>query len=190
MNNLNNCKNIIKTGIILRYTITILLFIYIYIRFNGFVKKNIYFILPIALTLLDFSDNIILWIYRLLQSLHYSKYNENYDKCSYHFYYQYLDKICDSLSYLLTFLLLCLYFKPDFILLFFIFYRIIGVILFCTTNNSTWLVAFFDFIKEYLLYLFIFNKNYSYIPICIFLKICFEFYIHKINNRNYLLDNL
>lgn len=180
--NVNECKKIIKSGMIVRYVLTILIIIYLGLSKNTFMKKYIYLIIPLLLEILDIVDNYLYARGYIKQT------NTNYN-CSKQFYYQINDKICDSSSYILTFLLLCLYFKPDFILLFFIVYRIIGVTLFYITKDSSWLILFFDFIKEYLLYLFIFNRNYSYILVCIFLKICFEFYFHKkVNNANYKLD--
>lgn len=93
--------------------------------------------------------------------------------------------MCDSISYLLLFL----FFKLNNILLFFIIYRIIGVILFLITKDSRCFIIFFDFVKEYLLYLFIFGNNNLYLPIFILCKICFEYYYHIIHNKNnYKLD--
>lgn len=180
------CNKIVDYGLILRYILTVLFLLYLYLFSNKFIKKYIFLILPIGLIVLDLIDGLPIKCESILQ--YFNKQPNIYINCASHFYYQHLDKICDSITYVLTFLLLCLYFKPDFILLFFIIYRIIGVTLFCITRDSSWLIPFFDFIKEYLLYLFIFN-NYSYMPIFIFFKICFEIYWHKIqNNLNYKLD--
>jgi hypothetical protein len=179
------CNKLINYGLILRYITTVLFLLYLYLFFNKFIKKYIFLILPIALTIIDKVDELGIQSALILQYLNIDK-NKTYVKCATHFYYQHLDKICDSISYILTFLFLSIYFKPDIILLCFIIYRIIGVVLFCLTRNSSWLVPFFDFIKEYLLYIFIFNKNYSYMPIFIFFKICFEFVFHTIYlNSNY-----
>ena len=180
--NISECKKIIDSGIKGRYVLTILILIYLVLSKNIFMKTYIYLIIPLVLSILDIIDNCLYARGYIKQT------NINYN-CSKHFYYQTNDKICDVVSYILTFILLCLYFKPDFILLFFIVYRIIGVILFYITKDSSWLILFFDFIKEYIFYLFIFNRNYSYILVFIILKICFEFYLHKkVNNANYTLD--
>ena len=64
------------------------------------------------------------------------------------FHYQKYDKIVDIFSYIL---LLFIYYD-DKLLLYFIIYRLIGVILFSLTKKSIYLIIFFDFIKEYLLY--------------------------------------
>ncbi len=178
---MKDCIKFINYGLILRYITTVLFLLCLYLFFNKFIKIYIFLILPIALTLLDKSDEL---------GIQYFNIDKNtYIHCAKLFYYQHLDKICDSISYILTFVFLCMVFKPDMILLFFIIYRIIGVILFCLTRDSSWLVPFFDFIKEYFLYIFIFNKNYSYMPIFIFLKICFEYAFHTLYlNSNYKLD--
>ena len=58
------CENLINYGIILRYLLTIIFFIYLFLSIfnnyikNNYIKKYIYLILPISLTLLDFKDNI------------------------------------------------------------------------------------------------------------------------------------
>ena len=162
------CNNLIKNGIIIRYIITFISFYMLIININNKVlNKYIYLILPILLTVLDSLDNIFTIFYK-------------YNDCTRLFYYQVYDKIYDSLSYLLLYLFLHLFFSADYILLLLIFYRIIGVILFSITKNKKWLIIFFDFVKEYLLYLFIFGKNYTYIYLFIFLKIFFEYYFHII----------
>ena len=163
------CNKLIKKGMLLRYITTIITFyvLYIYIN-NKLIKKYFYLILPILLIALDKVDNIIF---------------KSFNECKLYtksFYYQCNDKICDSISYLLLYL----FFKFDNFLLFFILYRMIGVILFYYTKNSKWLILFFDFVKEYILYLFVFGKNYTFMPLFIFLKICFEYYFHTIFNHS------
>ena len=136
-----NCNELINNEIIFRYVLTIISFTYLGILIyfdlsNNFIKKFIFLILPILLLLLDISDNFFRHTYTIiLQSF---GYNNNYNKCDYTFYYVYLDKICDSFSYVLTFLFLSICFKTDIILLLFIIYRIIGVVLFYTTKESIW----------------------------------------------------
>ena len=167
---MNICKKYILYGTIFRYVITIILLYILSLYYNNnIINKYFYLILPILLTLLDATDNI------------FTIYN-NSSYCHKTFFYQFLDKICDSVSYLLLFL----FFKLDNILLYFIFYRIIGVLLFSITKNSKWLILFFDFAKEYLFYIFLFGKNYIYMPIFIICKIVFEYYLHtKVNNSHY-----
>ncbi len=184
-----SCKTLINYGFTIRCILTLAFILWLYsFSTNKFIKKYIYLFLPIGLSILDKIDEIFISYAMLLQYLNINNTNNIYFKCSANFYYQYYDKIYDSLSYILTFLL-CLYFKKDLILLWFIIYRIIGVILFCLTKDSLWLIVFFDFIKEYLLYLFVFNTNYAYILVFIFLKICFEIWLHKYHiQTNYKLD--
>jgi len=88
--------------------------------------------------------------------------------------YQMRDKICDTITYLLLFK----FFDLDYAMLFFVLYRMLGVILFYFTKNSKWLVIFFDFVKEYFLYVFVFGYDYSYIPAFITGKILFEYQKH------------
>jgi hypothetical protein len=181
-----NCYNIIKNGMITRYIVTIITFIILAINFkNRFIINYIFLILPLLLILLDHIDNICNNLIRFYNYIS----NKKIVNCSRLFYYQNQDKICDSFSYLLSYLFLCLFFKVDNILFLFIVYRIIGVILFNITKNSVWLIVFFDFVKEYFIYLFIFSNNYRYIPLFILCKIYFEYYWHRIhNNSNYLLQ--
>ena len=163
-----NCNKRIDNGLFMRYVITILLLYLISINMNHkIIKKYIYLILPIILTILDEIDNIFTVFYKN-------------NICTKTFHYQLQDKICDSISYLF----LCLFFKFDGLLLFFILYRIIGILLFYSTKNSKWLIVYFDFVKEYLLYLFIFGKNYTFLPLFIISKIYFEYYYHTIHNHS------
>ena len=166
------CDKLVRDGMILRYIITIISYYILSIFMNNnIINKYIYLILPILLTALDEVDNLFTIFY---------KYKGKYNGCTKLFYYQYTDKICDSISYLLLYL----FFKLDYILLLFILYRIIGVILFTFTKNSKWLIIFFDFAKEYLVYLFFFRNNYQYLPFVILAKILFEYYYHTIHNHN------
>ena len=160
------CKENIFNGMILRYIITIFSFYILFLfRNNESINKNIYLILPILLVILDGVDSIFTF---------YKKNN-----CNQTFYYQYLDKICDSISYLLLFL----FFKLENILLYLVLYRIIGVILFSITKNSIYLMLFFDFVKEYLFYSFVFKNNYIYLPLFVICKIAYEIYLHSVINK-------
>jgi len=156
------CNTDIHNSMLIRCIITIFSLSILYL-YNNIIHKYIFLILPILLTILDSIDSLTLKKY----------------KCVKTFYYQSLDKIIDSISYLLIFL----FFKLDNIFLFFIFYRIIGVILFYITKKSKWLILFFDFTKELLLYIFIFGNNYIYLPIFIICKIIFEYSFHNIINK-------
>ena len=146
----------IKLGILLRYVTTIGTFSLL--SFYKPFQQYRYILLPIVLTLLDCIDG-----FPLLNRQH----------CFKEFEYQYRDKLCDVLSYVLVFAL----FKLDKTILFFILYRIIGVLLFTFTKNTIWLILFFDFVKEMMVYLYLFD-TYAYLPFFMLLKICFEYYWH------------
>jgi hypothetical protein len=167
------CNELVSNGILVRYIATIASFFVLYdiLKTNLFIEKYFYLLLPFLLTFLDELDNIFTIFY---------KYKGKYNGCTKTFYYQYTDKICDSISYLLVYF----FFKIDFVFLYFVLYRIIGVLLFCITKNSKWLILFFDFAKEYILYLFVFGNELFYMPIFVILKICFEIYFHTIVNKN------
>jgi hypothetical protein len=164
------CDKYIYNGIVFRYIITIFSFFILSFYYKN--SRYLYLILLILLSLLDVSDNIFTYFYKIYGMM---------NGCTKKFYYQYLDKICDSVSYLLLFL----FFKFDNLLLYFIFYRIIGLVLFYFTKNRKWLILFFDFAKEFLLYTFIFGKNYEYLPFFIFCKIGFEYYFHAGVDKSY-----
>ena len=170
----NKCKTLIDNGLYLRYVITLLLLYTLSQNLNNkIIKQNLYLILAVTLTILDLVDTF------------FTKLNSK--KCTKTLHYQLHDKICDSVSYFLLLLL----FKFDGLLLFLILYRITGVLLFYFTEDSNYIILFFDFIKEYLLYLFIFGNNYTYIPILMVCKIGFEYYFHKVHNRSaYKKENI
>jgi len=159
------CEKLVTQGIILRYTTTIISFIVLSKNLNNpFINKYLLLILPILLTLFDLLDTLFIIFYKIESKF-----------CT-KFYYQLRDKINDLISYLLLFL----FFKLDNYLLFFILYRMIGVILFSVYKNSKFLIFFFDFAKEYLLYLYIFSNNYKYLPLFIICKICYEYIFHNV----------
>ena len=166
------CNTLINNGLYLRYVVTILV-LYILSRSanNKLINKNIYLILAVTLTILDSVDTFFMKL--------------NGKKCTKTLHYQLNDKICDSVSYLLLLLL----FKFDGLLLFLILYRITGVLLLYLTGDSNYIILFFDFIKEYLVYLFIFGNNYTYIPILMVCKIGFEYYYHKVYNKSAYIKN-
>jgi hypothetical protein len=157
--------NLVKVAMFIRMTVTVIS-LYI-LKLYSKIGHNIYLILAIILTLLDGVDSVFIKNKKNLKS----------------YCYQSSDKIYDCISYLLIFL----FFKIDnSLLVFFVLYRIIGVILFTKTKNSVWLIVFFDFVKEYLLYFYIFGNNNTYLPIFISCKILFEYYFHTyINPNNY-----
>jgi len=84
-------------------------------------------------------------------------------------------------SYILVFLI---FFKNDYLLLVFILYRAVGIILYLLTSNTIWFIPFFDFIKEYLLYSYLFKTN-KYIFVFIILKIIYEYFQYSGFNSRY-----
>lgn len=176
------CIPYINNGMILRYVITVIIFyllskeIYGTKTPNKSIQKYIYLVIPICLILLDQLDGIFMFFENCAKK---------YCGCKKIFEYQLSDKICDSISYLLVYH----FFGIDTTFLLFVLYRIIGVLLFYLTKNSQSLIVFFDFAKEYILYLFFFGeigKTYTHLIIFIILKIVFEFYHHTyINPNNY-----
>jgi len=181
-----NCEHLLNDGFILRILFTLVSFyvLFLFINKKG-VRKYIFLILPIILTILDEIDLFPL-----------KKTNENiikfyltYKKCAHTFYYQKNDKILDSFTYLFTYLFLALFFENDFLLLFFVLYRSVGVFMFSVTMDSSWLILFFDFIKEYLLYLFLFGKNFNFLLHFIALKILYESLFHTVYNPNHYIKN-
>jgi hypothetical protein len=174
---MQDCNNLIYRGIVIRMTATV-------ISLYGLATtpptlQYILLILPVLLTVLDKLDNILIPSYK--------------KQCTKQFYYQSTDKIYDSITYVIVYFFLRHVFrldtKSDTILLMFILYRIIGVILFYNTKDSRWLIVFFDFVKEFLLYLAIFRNNYSYIFLFILCKVAFEYYYHTIHNPNKYKDS-
>ena len=56
----------------------------------------------------------------------------------------------------------------------------IGIGLYIYTQNTRWLILFFDFMKEYLIYIFLAKNDLSYIWFFILLKIYFEVWSFKL----------
>ncbi len=120
--------------------------------------------------------------------------------------YQFIDKWLDLFGYYLVYLILK---KNNLlnklfiskaqqnkniltILLYTIYYRLIGVILFSLSKKSYYLVIFADLFKEFLIY-DILMKNKPYIQgyyIIFILKILFEYYWHQKHNKTEYKDNL
>lgn len=159
----NKCIKNINLGIIIRILSTLLVLTCLS-NYNN--NSEIYLILPILLIVLDNYDNIFI----------------KQKKCTKTFHYQLNDKINDLLTYSLVFIM----FKIDNIYLLLLLWRTIGIILFTLTKKSVYLITMFDFMKEYLLYLYLFNKNNNYLGLCIVGKIIFEYYYHtKVNKKIY-----
>ena len=164
----NICHKFVNVPMLSRYILTVVTLVIIK-KING--KRNINLILPIVLGHLDSFDTILVFS---------KKYKSEYD-CFNKNHYQMNDKVCDLTSYILAYLM----FDLDKYVLFFIIYRAIGVCLFLKTKDNRWLIIFFDFIKEYLLYLYITNskKNNKLLITLIVSKIIFEYVFHGIGNK-------
>jgi hypothetical protein len=159
------CIHYVNIGMIIRLFLTFVSFTILY-NYKSLLGKNIYLILPILLLLLDKCDNILL--------------------CTKTFYYQINDKIVDLFSYLLLFFIIPLHTTNSNIIQILIIYRLVGIILFALTRVSIPLIIFFDFVKEYLLYFYLFGNNNIYLPIFMVCKIIVEYILHsKINKVNY-----
>ena len=164
----------IKEGNIFRLFITILVFYKLKYNDNTFIKNNLLIILPIISIIFDHADSFVIkQIYK------------NDVNCTHSYTYQISDKILDSLTYIFILYLL----PKNNTLTFFVLFRLIGVVLFYLTKNSEWLIYFFDFIKEYLIYLFIFGNNNMVLFLFILLKFVFEFYFHTFHNKNNYKNN-
>tara|TARA_B110000483_G_scaffold156428_1_gene185741 strand:+ start:16433 stop:16945 length:513 start_codon:yes stop_codon:yes gene_type:complete len=161
-------------GFVSRIIATFIFFIFLKKMENiPFIQKYLYLLIFIGLLALDSIDTFYLLN---INNVH------NFDIILHKLYkikyYQINDKIIDIFTYLLLISL----FPSDNILKFFVLYRLIGVLLYLKTKNNYSLVIFFDFIKEYLLYLFIFGHNYIYLTLFLILKIILEFYLYSQKN--------
>lgn len=162
----NDCINRLRIGMYTRLILSIIL-IYIIKKYYSN-SKYILILLICKILFTDMIDSIFTLFYK-------GGINTCWNPCTGLHYYQSLDKILDLISYILIYLML----DCDPFLGLLILWRSVGVILFSTTKIRSWLVPFFDFIKEYFLYIYIFGKkNTIYMPIFIIGKIGFEYYMH------------
>lgn len=173
-----NCSKILNENMIVR---VFLFFLFLLILFkysdNKIIHKYLLLILVVGLFISDKSDTFFPIFFDPLFTNEKPKYNN----CLYTDFYTIKDKIADLASYVLVFLI---FFKNDYLLLAFILYRMVGIILYLTTNNTKWFIPFFDFIKEYLLYNYLFKTN-KYIFVFIILKIIYEYFNYSIINSRY-----
>ena len=185
-----SCRNLYEYGMVIRTLVTIILFFILFSLMkngNKFCNKYFLIILAVLLYIIDGTDNLpglYYYIYKpesVEAKCHYnirveSKLNsykqgiKNYDTL----YYNIIDKCVDTLTYIIAYFV----FNLNSTFLYFLLYRIIGVILYLFTLNSRWLILFFDFMKEYLIYFFLAKNDLSYIWLFIILKINFEIYLH------------
>jgi len=183
--NIQSCYNSIDRGANVRIYATLVSFI-VLANYMSYPVVNKYskLIIVILLFVLDLVDGIhVIYNDTLLQSMECFTINKYHKK----------DKIIDTLSYLYVYLL----FDLDNIALYFILFRLLGVIIYNFTNNKIYIIIFFDFIKEYILYRFIFGDNNKYLYWCIFAKILYEISHHflydkimkyNMNNKKYKLE--
>jgi hypothetical protein len=97
-----------------------------------------------------------------------------YRTCTRTFAYQGRDKVCDLLSYVLFFLV---FFRHDAVLAALVLFRLVGVLLFLWTEDEGWLVPFFDFFKEYVVYTALFRDRAYLAPLMV-LKVVVEYFMH------------
>lgn len=165
-----NCKKRVKLGMKFRTISTILFYFIIFsYKHKDFINKYLYIILPIGLMVLDTMDNF----------LNKMKYKYLFDVCSQTFEYQRNDKIIDTLSYLPLLLLIDNPIIPVFLL-----YRMIGVLSLLDNKQGKYLILFPDYMKEFTLYLYFFNNNYTHLNKLLLGKLIFEFLLHHINNKH------
>lgn len=161
-------------GFVLRIILTLIFYLFLKkMEHVPIINKYLYLILFIFLLFLDCLDNIYYYNIDFLIDVK----NILVPKKIGSIVSQKNDKVIDIFSYILLFL-----FDIDNYLKFFILYRLIGVILYIQTHNRRELVIFFDFVKEYLLYISIFGNNYKYLLIFILAKIIFEYYLFSKQN--------
>jgi len=169
---LKNCLQHNNNGFILRIVLTLISF-----EILKQYKNDKYFliILPVLLTVLDLADNAFVKYaeWKKSPSLIFNRTNCTTKSR----YYQNVDKIIDMASYILAYLYFYDVIK-DTLLEYFIAFRFIGVTMFLMTSNKYYLVIFFDFVKEYMLYKYFFNNNSYVLIICMILKILFEYVMH------------
>jgi hypothetical protein len=89
------------------------------------------------------------------------------------FAYKIYDKIADTLSYFLV----TVFFPVDKEYLYFLMYRVAGVLAFGMSRKLYWLVIFPDMMKEYLLYKSVFS-DMSAFPVFIPVKVAYELWHH------------
>lgn len=165
MGDKEDCIYRLRIGMLVRFFVTI--FLIIYVKKYYYESEYILLILVGKLLITDGLDSIFTLFYK-------GNLKGCWNPCTGLHYYQSMDKILDLVSYILIYFLLdC---NP--IIGFFILWRFFGVILFNITKNRIWLVIFFDFIKEYLLYRHFVGKKNTYLPFLIIGKIGFEYYFH------------
>jgi hypothetical protein len=173
--NQNNNIDVIKKIFFSRFLFIIIIF---------FMKSINPWIKIILLLSIDFVKNIP-FLFLCKDKL--PVFSGDNDKLS--LFYQYYDKILDSITYIICYIILLQYklLSPNIqnILLFILFYRIIGVTLYLTKNNRNYLFYFVDLFKEILLLLFYFynnlisfNTTFILFIFILIIKLYFEYQFH------------
>jgi hypothetical protein len=168
---LKNCKELIIKGHLLRVILTILAL--------PFIKnqKSI-IIIPIVLIILDSLDNVFIK-YELIKTnnLHNGTNCNRINK-----YYKIYDKIIDILSYILYYVVFYDILNDE-LLEFFIFYRLIGIIIYTITKNENYIIIYFDFFKEYIVCKYLGIQNIYLLVLFMVCKVIYEYILHKIINQ-------
>ena len=185
-----SCIELTNYGMVIRVFSTIIILFILYSLMkdgNKFCNKYFLVILAILLFLLDNFDllpDLYYYFYKPdsieakcvyeltaeAKLINYDNGKKNYDTL----YYNIVDKCVDTLSYILAYFV----FNLNNTFLYFLLYRMVGIGLYIYTQNTRWLILFFDFMKEYLIFFFLVQNDLSYIWFFILLKIYFEIYLH------------
>ena len=173
-------KNIPYHGLVVRIILTLIFYLFLKKMENlPLINKYLYLILFVFLIFLDVMD--FFYVIDFESIINPVKLMKNIkDNIADNKYYQIYDKIIDVLSYSLL-----LIFDIDNTLKFLILYRLIGVLIYLFTLNGKSLIIFFDFVKEYLLYVSVLGNNYNYLILFLLPKILLEYYFYysrKLNN--------
>ena len=185
-----SCIELTNYGMIFRIFSTIILFFILYSLMKGgnkFCNKYFLVILALSLYILDSFDTKAFPLYQYyvpssiesacsykisriskIKSFYEQKLNIN------SIYYNIIDNCVDTLIYIIAYFV----FNLNNIFLYFLLYRMVGVGIYIYTQNTRWLILFFDFMKEYLIYFFLVKNDLSYIWLFILVKINFEIYLH------------
>ena len=161
----NTCKSRVDVSIAIRFIITVALVLLI----RKFFLHNKYLLLIIVAR-----SFLTEYIDMLITKYYIEKANGTPIKCTDLYYYQISDKVMDLIVYIIIYFGL----HNDEIFGGLIIWRFMGILLFSQTKNRRWLIPFFDFIREYLVYKFIFGKNLTYLPFFILAKVGYVYYEH------------
>ena len=94
------------------------------------------------------------------------------------FAYKIHDKVADAISYFFAFML----FPIEKEYLYFLLYRVVGIILFGLTRNINWIIICPDMMKEYLVYSSIYKGETSGFPLFIPVKMVAEKWMHTVHD--------